>query len=118
MKDDVHPSAALDEVVHQRARLGILSILAESKDADFTYLRRTLGLTDGNLGRHLEVLANAGFVTMRKGQDGRRSKTWVQITPGGKEALMTEVALLKILVTPLDQLGARGATGAETPIPE
>ncbi len=56
-----HPSAELDDVIHQRVRLGVLSILAQTREADFTYLRDTLGVTDGNLGRHLDVL-NRGWV--------------------------------------------------------
>jgi DNA-binding MarR family transcriptional regulator len=98
----IHPAAALDEVVHQRARLGILSILAEAEDADFAYLRRTLGLTDGNLGRHLEVLVDAGYVTLRKGYDGRRNRTWASITPRGRQALLAELMVLRTLVARLD----------------
>ena len=48
-----HPALGLDDVVHQRTRLGILAVLAEATEADFIYLRKVLGLTDGNLGRHL-----------------------------------------------------------------
>ena len=97
-----HPAAALDEVVHQRARLGVLSILAEADDADFTYLRRALGLTDGNLGRHLEVLVEAGYVNLRKGYDGRRNRTWASITPRGRQALLAELTVLRALVAQLD----------------
>ena len=43
-----HPLSRLDETVHQRARLGILAILAETRDADFTYLKQALQLTDGD----------------------------------------------------------------------
>ena len=85
-------------MVHQRARLGILSILAEADDADFTYLRRSLSLTDGNLGRHLEVLVVAGYAQLRKGYDGRRTRTWVSITPPGRQALMAEITVLRALV--------------------
>lgn len=95
---DKHPLADLDETVHQRARLGILAILAENDEADFVHLKRSLGLTDGNLGRHLEVLAEAGHLTLRKGSDGRRARTWVRITPGGARALSAEVELLRRLL--------------------
>lgn len=95
---DKHPLADLDETVHQRARLGILAILAENDEADFAHLKRSLGLTDGNLGRHLEVLVGAGHVSLRKGSDGRRTRTWVRITPGGARALSTEVELLRLLL--------------------
>ena len=96
-----HPLAQLDETVHQRARLGILAILAETRDADFTHLKRALQLTDGNLGRHLEVLVTSGYVTLRKGSDGRRSRTWARITPEGRQALLVEVELLRGLLNTL-----------------
>jgi pimeloyl-ACP methyl ester carboxylesterase len=57
--DDVHPATVLDDVIHQRARLGIVVVLAEAGGADFTYLRDTLGLTDGNLGTDGEPLAGS-----------------------------------------------------------
>ena len=56
----------LDEVVHQRTRLGVLTILAEVKSASFTYLRDELDLSDGNLSRHLRVLEDAGLVSITK----------------------------------------------------
>lgn len=95
---DKHPLADLDETVHQRARLGILAILAENGEADFAHLKKSLGLTDGNLGRHLEILVEAGHITLRKGSDGRRRRTWVRITPVGSSALSTEVELLRLLL--------------------
>ena len=57
-----HPTNGLDDTVHQRVRLGVLTILSESRRADFTYLRDSLELTDGNLARHLQVLGDAGYV--------------------------------------------------------
>jgi DNA-binding MarR family transcriptional regulator len=58
--------------VHQRTRLGILAVLAGATEADFTYLRKVLDLTDGNLGRHLEILEGAGLISISKGYHGRR----------------------------------------------
>lgn len=102
LPQELHPASSLDDVVHQRARLGILSVLAEAGEADFTYLRRTLGLTDGNLGRHLEVLVGAGFVDLRKSYDGRRTRTWARITPRGRQAFISEITLLRLLVAEAD----------------
>ena len=76
MSDEPHSTVALDETVHQRARLGILTILQETGTADFSYLKSTLQLTDGNLGRHIEVLAGGGLVHVKKGYEGRRPRTW------------------------------------------
>ena len=93
-----HPTNALDETVHQRHRLGILTITAEAKSADFGYLRDALGLTPGNLSRHLTVLEEAGLVQVTKGYEGRRPRTWVQITQQGRAALTAELAALTELL--------------------
>jgi DNA-binding MarR family transcriptional regulator len=93
-----HPSSGLDEVVHQRARLGILAVLAESRRADFTYLRETLELTDGNLSRHLQVLETAGLIEIEKVFEGRRPRTWVRSTAGGRVAFSAELASLRALL--------------------
>lgn len=93
-----HPTNALDEIVHQRHRLGILTVTAEAKRAEFGYLRDALGLTAGNLSRHLMVLEEAGMITVEKGYAGRRPRTWVRITSQGREALAAELSALTELV--------------------
>jgi DNA-binding MarR family transcriptional regulator len=93
-----HPTSDLDETVHQRHRLGILTITAEAQSADFGYLREALALTAGNLSRHLTVLEEAGLVTVSKGYEGRRPRTWVKITSAGRSALAAEIAALTELL--------------------
>lgn len=93
-----HPTASLDDVVHQRARLGILAVLAEAERADFNYLRETLALTDGNLSRHLQVLEGAGCVKITKVFEGKRPRTWIVATKRGRAAFAREVAALRELV--------------------
>lgn len=63
----IHPSNELDDVVHQRVRLGILSIAHEARRVEFGYLRSNLELTGGNLSQHLSVLEAAGMITLEKG---------------------------------------------------
>lgn len=93
-----HPTSGLDERVHQRHRLGILTITAEAKEAEFGYLRDALGLTAGNLSRHLTVLEEAGMIEVEKGYSGRRPRTWVRITRQGRGALAAEIGALAELV--------------------
>jgi DNA-binding MarR family transcriptional regulator len=93
-----HPTTGLDEVVHQRHRLGILTITAEARRAEFGYLREALDLTPGNLSRHLTVLERAGMVEVEKGYEGRRPRTWVSITRKGRSALAAELDALTKLV--------------------
>ena len=99
-----HPTNGLDEVVHQRARLGILAMLAEADKVDFGLIQQTLDLTAGNLSRHLATLESADLVHIEKGYEGKRPRTWVRITPAGRKALKKEVAALRALVTRLDAL--------------
>jgi DNA-binding MarR family transcriptional regulator len=98
-----HPANRLDNAVHQRARLGILTVLAGADRADFTFLRETLALTDGNLSRNLTVLETAGYIEIEKGFEGRRPRTWVTATPAGRLALADEISALREIVQAVDQ---------------
>jgi DNA-binding MarR family transcriptional regulator len=93
-----HPTSGIDETVHQRHRLGILTITAEADRAEFGYLREALDLTPGNLSRHLTVLEDAGLVHVEKGYEGRRPRTWIRITRQGRTALAAELDVLAALV--------------------
>ncbi|MEU1422053.1 transcriptional regulator [Kitasatospora sp. NPDC005751] len=97
-----HPTSSLDDVVHQRVRLGILAVAKEARRVEFTFLRDTLGLTAGNLSQHLGVLEKAGLVTIDKGYEGRRARTWIHLTKAGKQALHDEVTALKALIRQLE----------------
>lgn len=110
---DAHPVTGLDDVVHQRVRLGILTVAHEARRVEFGFLRTTLGLTAGNLSQHLSVLEKAGLVGVEKGYEGRRPRTWVALTDGGRQALAQEIAQLKLLVSQMEQLESRrdGAPG-------
>jgi DNA-binding MarR family transcriptional regulator len=124
---DAHPALTFDEIVHQRTRLGILAVLAEAGEADFPYLRRVLALTDGNLGRHLQILEDAGLIMISKGYHRRRPRTWATITSEGRHALDHEVANMRALVRRLDSVanqpdpasgrGPSGSGGPHDPAP-
>ena len=97
-----HPALRLDDIVHQRVRLGILAVLTEASRADFAFLRDSLDLTDGNLSRHIAVLEEAGLVKVKKGHEGKRPRTWVQATRRGRAALEAEVTALRELIARVD----------------
>jgi DNA-binding MarR family transcriptional regulator len=97
-----HPIHRLDDDVHQRVRLGILTVLTGVARADFGLLKNDLHLTDGNLGRHLETLAAAGLVKLDKTTENNRPRTWVKITHRGRLALQREVKALRELLATLD----------------
>ncbi|GAA4459471.1 transcriptional regulator [Phytohabitans houttuyneae] len=93
-----HPVTGLDDVVHQRVRLGILTITHEARRVEFGYLRTQLQLTAGNLSQHLGVLETAGLVEVEKGYAGRRGRTWITLTAAGSAALADEIGRLKLLI--------------------
>lgn len=93
-----HPTVDLDDTVHQRTRLGILAILSAGDRVEFGYLQGALGLSAGNLSRHLTTLVEAHLVTVEKGYQGRRPRTWVSITKAGKAAYDGEVSILRSLL--------------------
>jgi DNA-binding MarR family transcriptional regulator len=100
-----HPALSLDDAVHQKTRLALLTLLDEAGRADFAYLKRMLELTDGNLGRHIDVLTTQGLVETSKEFIGRRPRTWVTITPHGEQALAAE---MDVLATLLNRFRANG----------
>jgi DNA-binding MarR family transcriptional regulator len=100
-----HPTNGLDDTVHQRVRLGILTIAHEARRVEFSYLRNNLELSAGNLSQHLGVLENAGLVTIEKGYAGKRARTWVTLTKAGRTALAEEISNLKLLISRVEQPG-------------
>jgi DNA-binding MarR family transcriptional regulator len=93
-----HPTSRLDPTIHQPARLGILTVAAETKRIDFVSLRDLLDLTDGNLSRHLATLEQAGYVTIEKAFEDRKPRTWIAATKAGRKALAAEIAALREIV--------------------
>jgi len=75
----------LDRVLHERARLGVMtSLLAHPQGIRFQELKRLCALTDGNLSRHLSVLHDAGIVHIAKAFEGRRPRTTCRLTAAGR----------------------------------
>ena len=78
---------ALDRVIHERLRLGIVSALAVNTSLTFNELKTLLGATDGNLSVHARKLEDAGYVECRKYFDARQPRTEFRLTPAGRLAL-------------------------------
>ena len=98
-----HPAIGLDDVVHQRVRLGILAIAHEARRVEFGFLRSNLEVTAGNLSQHLGVLENAGLIKIEKGYEGKRARTWITLTRAGQAALTEEITQLKRLISQIDR---------------
>lgn len=103
-----HPVTGLDDVVHHRVRLGILTVTHQARRVEFGFLRTTLELTAGNLSQHLSTLDKAGLIKIEKGYEGRRPRTWITLTKDGYRALQDEVAHLKRLIHQVEQGGPAG----------
>jgi len=78
---------ALDRVIHERLRLGIVSALAVNDALSFTDLKALLGASDGNLSVHARKLEEAGYLETRKFFEGRHPRTEYRLTPNGRAAL-------------------------------
>ena len=89
----------LDRVIHEKARLGLLtSLMAHPKGLAFADLKQLCGLTDGNLSRHLQVLQEAGLVEVTKGYEGNRPHTTCRLTKAGRRRFLDYLAVLERLV--------------------
>ncbi len=88
----------LDPVIHNRVRLGILTLLLKNGRLDFKTLRDELGLTDGNLATHLRVLEREGIVRYEKTFKGRKPITYYELTEEGRRRLERYLKALKSLL--------------------
>ena len=105
----------ISDIVHQKSRLSILAALNASGTSDFKSLKQITALTDGNLSRHLEVLENAGLVTIAKGFVGKRPKTSVTITDEGLRAFEYEVAIMSTLVKDVRETNRKATLKTPSP---
>ena len=110
----------LDRVLHEKARLGILTALVTRPDGlSFSDLARLCGLTDGNLSRHLDVLAEANLVKITKAFEGRRPLTTCALTGHGRkrfrEYLSQLEKVLRDAADEADEADAQAAKGKTRP---
>jgi DNA-binding MarR family transcriptional regulator len=78
---------ALEQLIHERTRLGIISALAVNETLRFIELKQLLGITDGNLSVHARKLEDAGYIACTKSFANRLPKTEFSLTPTGRRAL-------------------------------
>ena len=89
----------LDRVIHERARLSVLtSLLTNPKGLTFSDLKQLCALTDGNLSRHLSVLENAKMIEIAKGHDRNRPQTVCRITANGRKRYLEYLSTLEQVV--------------------
>jgi DNA-binding transcriptional ArsR family regulator len=88
----------LDPVIHAPVRLQIVSLLAAATEAEFSFVRDSLEISDSVLSKHASALENAGYVHIRKGHVGKRPRTWLRLTDQGRRAFAEYVATLQQIV--------------------
>lgn len=102
----------LDRVIHEKARLGILTCLVtHPKGLVFGGLKQQCGLTDGNLSQHLQVLEQAGLVAISKSFEQNRPQTSCKITPEGRRRYLRYLDTLEQVVRDAAE-AAKQASGA------
>jgi DNA-binding MarR family transcriptional regulator len=105
--------AALNEIIHQPARLRIMAMLAglpPEMQLTFTSLKDALDLTDGNLGAHLHKLEEAGYLTITKTFVRNKPQTYVEPTEAGRQAFVEHSNALREILEGSQQIGKNGAT--------
>ncbi|MBB6144038.1 putative ArsR family transcriptional regulator [Silvibacterium bohemicum] len=89
----------LDRVIHERARLSILtSLITRSDGLSFIELKQLCGLTDGNLARHLQVLEEDGMLRISKEGKSGRAQTTARITASGRSRYLEYLTILEQVV--------------------
>ena len=118
MKTKVPPSEGrfayegLDRVIHERARLSVLtSLITNPKGLTFGDLKQLCGLTDGNLSRHLSVLEKGKMVEVQKGHEHNRPLTVCRITAAGRKRYLGYLSTLEQVVRD----AAKGAEAETAP---
>ncbi len=95
-QDGRYAYEGLDRVLHEKARLGIItSLAARAEGILFGDLKSLCNLTDGNLSRHLSVLQEAEVVEIRKGTRGRRPQTLIRLTEVGRKRYLAYISVLE-----------------------
>jgi DNA-binding MarR family transcriptional regulator len=91
----------LNETIHQPVRLRIMAVLvtlAPNEQVEFTYLRKLLEVTDGNLGAHLRKLEDAGYITVQKTFIERKPRSYISATFEGRKVFDEHVAALESII--------------------
>ncbi len=88
----------LNDVIHSRIRLAVVSVLVSVEEAEFTFLRERVQATDGNLSIHLRKLEEAGYIEVKKAFVGRKPQSTYRLTEAGRKAFEEYVSILEKLV--------------------
>jgi DNA-binding MarR family transcriptional regulator len=106
----------LDRVIHEHARLSVLtSLITHAKGLTFGELKQLCALTDGNLSRHLQVLEEAGLISVLKGVEHNRPLTLCRITAQGRKRYIDYLTVLERVLVDADAAVNGAAVAGEKP---
>ncbi len=88
----------LDDVIHSRIRLAIMSVLISVDEAEFTFLRDKVKATDGNISVHLKKLEDAGYILVNKNFVDRKPVSTYRLSAKGRKAFELYVERLESLI--------------------
>ncbi len=88
----------LDDIIHSRIRLAIISVLISVEEAEFNFLKEKVNTTDGNLSVHIRKLEEAEYVSVRKEFVDRKPKTVYSLSSKGKKAFEAYVERLEKMI--------------------
>ena len=88
----------LDDIIHSRIRLAVMTVLVGVEAAEFTFLRDKVGATDGNLSVHLKKLEDAGYITVDKRFVDRKPVSSYRLTAKGRRAFEKYVERLEAII--------------------
>ena len=92
-----HPRHGLDEHIHAPVRFSIMATLAAADEAEFGLVRDGVQVSDSLLSKTVSALERAGYVEVRKGYVGKRPRTWLRLSPRGRDAFSAHVAALRAI---------------------
>jgi DNA-binding MarR family transcriptional regulator len=88
----------LDPVINTSTRLSIVALLAPTEEMEFSAVRDTAGLSDSALSKQASALEAAGYIHIRKGHVGKRPRTWLRLTPAGRQAFQAHAIALRAIL--------------------
>jgi DNA-binding MarR family transcriptional regulator len=90
-----HPRHRLEQLLLHAVRFSIIATLSSTDMAEFAFVRDTVEVSDSVLSKQVALLEGAGYVTVLKGYVGKRPRTWLRLTPAGREAFTRHLAALR-----------------------
>ncbi len=90
----------IDDVIHSRVRLAIMSYLATAREAEFVELKKALKVSDGNLSTHLKKLEDTGYVSVSKQFVDNKPQTRIKVSEEGDKAFKSYVDGLAAMIGP------------------